>query len=329
MTLPKISVIITAHDRKNYILECLKSALDQTIERNLYEIIVVKNFDDPYIDDFINNNGIINVKTNNDAIGEKFLLGIEHSSGDILCILNDDDLFTKNKLEYILYLFNENKNLIYYHNSFIKIGEHGEIQDNNVELKRFTINTRSIDKRELKTALSGLNTFNDSCASFKRKVLLDYKSMIVNIKANQDTILFLLSCKLDGILIGDNEKLTRFRVHVSTSTFYIANQEENIKKFNNLINRRLNSYRFILPLFIKTDILYNYVYCNYRSNILQSFIFEDLNRSEVLYESLKFIKCLPRSSFKTRFLLIAIMFIKILNKNIIYKYISKLIFRYY
>ena len=329
MKLPKISVIITAHDRKNYITECLKSVLDQTLERDLYEIIVVKNFDDACIDDFIKKNGIINVKTNNDAIGEKFLLGAEYSSSDILCILNDDDLFSKNKLEYVLHLFNEHKNLLYYHNSFIKIGEHGEIEDDNVELKNFIINTKSIGKREVKTALSGFNTFNDSCASIKKKVILEYKSLIANIKGNQDTILFLLSSMQDGILIGDNEKLTHFRTHVSTSNFSIVNSEQNIKKFNYLINKRLESYRIILPLFINKNILYKYVECNYRSNILQSLIFIDSKRSKVLYETSKFMKCPFVNSFRTRFLLIIIMLLKIINKNIVYKYISKLIFKYY
>ena len=329
MTLPKISVIITAHDRKNYIIECLKSALNQTLARDLYEIIVVKNFYDACIEDFIKKNGIISVKTNNDAIGEKFLLGAEYSSSDILCILNDDDLFTKNKLEYILHLFNEHKNLLYYHNSFVKIEEQGEIENDNVELKNFIINTGSINKREVKTALSGFNTFNDSCASIKKKVILEYKSLIINIKANSDTILFLLSSRLNGILIGDNEKLTYFRVHASTSNFSDANQKQNIKKFNYLINKRLESYRFILPLFIDKNILYKYVECNYRSNILQSLIFIDSKRSKVLYETSKFIKCPFAMSFKSRFLLIIIMLLKIIDKNIVYKYISKLIFKYY
>ena len=96
-------------------------------------------------------------------------MGAEYSSSDILCILNDDDLFTKNKLEYVLRLFNEHKNLLYYHNSFVKIGEQGEIGNDNVELKNFMINTKYINKREVKTALSGFNTFNDSCGYWKRK----------------------------------------------------------------------------------------------------------------------------------------------------------------
>ena len=328
MTLPKISVIITAHDRKDYIIECLKSVLDQTLDRNLYEIIVVKNFDDAHIDDLINKNRVINVKTSNDAIGEKFLLGAEYSSGDILCLLNDDDLFTKNKLEYIFHLFTENNDLIYYHNSFVTIDEQGGIQNNNIILKNFMFNTKNIHKNAIKTALSGLNTFNDSCITVKRKIILECKALLINIRGNQDTILFLLSSTFEGILIGNREKLTIYRSHISASTF-TNNTMENIKKFNDLINKRLESYRSILPLFTGKSTLYEFVKCNYRSNFLQSLMFKDSGRIEILREVVRFINCPFVVSFKTRFYLIVIMLLKIINKNITCKYISKFVFKYY
>ena len=328
MTLTKISVIITLHNRKEYILECLKSVLNQTLSRELFEIIVIKNFDDLNIDKFIYENKIIALKTNNDSIGEKFVLGAEHSSGEILCILNDDDLFTKDKLEYILHLFGQNEKLIYYHNSFVKVGEQGEIKDDNVKLKNFIINTKTICKKTIKIALSGLNTFNDSCISIKRNIILEYKSLLININGNQDTILFLLSATKDGILVGNNEKLTYYRTHISTSNFS-NDGDKSIKKFNALINRRLQSYSSILPLFMDRDILYKYVKCNYQSNLLQSLIFKDLKRCKVLNETVRFIKCPFAMSFKTRLFLIFILLLKIIDDNIIYKHVSKLIFKYY
>lgn len=328
MTLTKISVIITVHDRKEYIIECLNSVLNQTLSRELFEIIVIKNFDDLYIDNFIYENKIIASKTSNDSIGEKFVLGAEHSSGEILCILNDDDLFTKDKLEYIFHLFSQNEQLIYYHNSFVKIGEQGEIKDDNVILKNFIINTSTICKKTIKIALSGLNTFNDSCISIKRSIILEYKSLLINIKGNQDTILFLLSTTINGVLIGNNEKLTYYRNHISTSNFS-NDRYKSIEKFNTLIDRRLESYSSILPLFMDRGILYKYVKCNYWSNFLQSLIFKDLNRYKILNETVRFIKCPFVTSFKTRLFLIVIMLLKIINKNFIYKYISKFIFKYY
>lgn len=329
MTIPKISVIVTDHDRKDYIMECLKSVLDQTLSREFYEIIVIKNFDDTIIDNFINENKIMCKKPNGNAIGEKFVIGAENATGEILCIINDDDLFAKNKLEYILNLFTEHEDLIYYHNSFIKIGEHGEIIDNSIMLKNLIINTNNIEKKLIKDALSGFNIFNDSCISIKRKVISKYKEQLIKVKGNQDTILFLLSSTFNGILISNNEKLTYFRMHNSVSQFSKTNIEEDIKKFNGLINRRLESYQSILPIFIGKNILSKYVECNHRSNFLQSLIFEDVKRIIILHETLKFMKCPFNVSFITRFLLIIIMFLKIVNKNIVYKHISKLIFKYY
>jgi len=47
---PYISVIITAYDRKKYLLGAVQSALNQTLPKDLYEVIVIKNFRDETID---------------------------------------------------------------------------------------------------------------------------------------------------------------------------------------------------------------------------------------------------------------------------------------
>jgi len=41
---PFISVIIVAHNRREFLLEAVNSALHQTLPKDEYEIIVVKNF---------------------------------------------------------------------------------------------------------------------------------------------------------------------------------------------------------------------------------------------------------------------------------------------
>ena len=46
-----ISVIIVAYNRKMYVKQAVESALNQTYDKNKYEIIVVKNFNDEDIDD--------------------------------------------------------------------------------------------------------------------------------------------------------------------------------------------------------------------------------------------------------------------------------------
>jgi glycosyltransferase involved in cell wall biosynthesis len=46
---PFISVIITVHKRKESSLEAVDSAINQTLPKDEYEIIVVKNFKDERI----------------------------------------------------------------------------------------------------------------------------------------------------------------------------------------------------------------------------------------------------------------------------------------
>ena len=50
--LPYISVIITAYNRKEYLLDAINSVINQTLDKKYYEIIVIKNYNDSKIDDF-------------------------------------------------------------------------------------------------------------------------------------------------------------------------------------------------------------------------------------------------------------------------------------
>ena len=59
-----ISVIISAHNRKEYLLEAIKSVVNQTLDPKNYEIIVVKNFKDKTVDEYINAEGIFSIFKN-------------------------------------------------------------------------------------------------------------------------------------------------------------------------------------------------------------------------------------------------------------------------
>jgi len=48
--MPYISVIVTAYKRRQYLYNALLSLKAQTLSRNKYEVIVVKDFEDPQID---------------------------------------------------------------------------------------------------------------------------------------------------------------------------------------------------------------------------------------------------------------------------------------
>ncbi|MFP3287412.1 MAG: glycosyltransferase [Acidilobus sp.] len=57
MNQPYISVIVTAYNRRRYLPFALRSLEAQTLPRDKFEVIVVKNFDDKESDSIISRNG--------------------------------------------------------------------------------------------------------------------------------------------------------------------------------------------------------------------------------------------------------------------------------
>ncbi|MGC8664006.1 MAG: glycosyltransferase family 2 protein [Thermoplasmata archaeon] len=122
---PYISVIITAHDRKEFLKEAINSVINQTLDKSFYEIIVVKNFKDEKIDSYIEKWGIINIYTEEIELSKKIALGIENAKGEVISLLEDDDLFMPKKLETVYNYFKKYENLVYLHNSEYFIDEKG------------------------------------------------------------------------------------------------------------------------------------------------------------------------------------------------------------
>ena len=118
MLRPLISVVVIAYNRKEYILEAVKSALNQTLEKDLYEVMVIKNFADPTIDKFLDKNGIININSDNYSLSGKIVESSILASGEYICFLEDDDLWSSGRLIAFKYLLKNYHDLDFYHNNF-------------------------------------------------------------------------------------------------------------------------------------------------------------------------------------------------------------------
>jgi glycosyltransferase involved in cell wall biosynthesis len=110
------SIIIISYKRKEFIKEAVNSVLNQDIDRNKYEIIVVKDFYDSRIDEFLFRTCDLVINHQSETNGEKWTKGLTSSRGKVICFLDDDDLFHISKLSRILEVYSETK-FDYYHNS--------------------------------------------------------------------------------------------------------------------------------------------------------------------------------------------------------------------
>ena len=94
-----VTTIVIAFNRKNYLGDALNSLLKIHIPSDVdLEIIVVKNFSDPSTDHIITDNNFTEIRADNTPFGDYVILGLNASHGDWILILDDDDLFTEDKL---------------------------------------------------------------------------------------------------------------------------------------------------------------------------------------------------------------------------------------
>ena len=154
MKKPYISVIITAYNRKEFLKEAVNSVLDQTLDKDIYELIVIKNFITEFDQEW-KSRGIKLIYKPVGSIGDFLYTGVSHSRGSIISFLDDDDTFAKNKLKIIYNEFSKNPSIVYYHNNCKVIYENKYIKRKNNNIittnvkKRFFANVSSSSKNEI------------------------------------------------------------------------------------------------------------------------------------------------------------------------------------
>lgn len=232
-----ISVVILAHGRKEYLEFAIESVINQSLDRDFYEIVVVKNFKDDHIDEVIDSKDIKNVTIRKDY-GSSFLPeAIENSSGEVLCFLDDDDLFHPDKLK-VLYETFKDPNIGYYHNSVFFIDNDGNFTD---KLSRAQPDSpiKLVKGQDYKSIVPRLiqygADFNFGSVAIRRKILEDSIEYCKKVKISADSFTFYLSLLSDKDMLIDSRKLTYYRVHQSVSNqfgtfeYFIINRKQFLK----------------------------------------------------------------------------------------------------
>lgn len=218
MDKPFVSVIITAFNRREFINNAINSVLDQSLDPSRYELIVVTNYDISL--DIGSKIHFINVNRTNNKRFNLMIYGIKVAKGDIICFLDDDDIYDKFKLENVVNLFLKNERLGYIHNAFYLIDEEGQ----RITSKKYTRLYKQPHKDyyikygELNKSLGKITYFNglvNLSAISIRKTVLDKNSLdyFLNLPGNFDEFVFyeFLRSRLD--LFISKDILSYYRIH--------------------------------------------------------------------------------------------------------------------
>ena len=226
-----ISVIITAYNRKEFLIEAVNSVIENDYPREKYEIIVAKNFEDKVIDDFLYSHDVKVIHTGDTNIGDQIYRALYQSRGDILCFLDDDDRFKSDKLKNIEFVFNEHSDLSYYHNLADSINDRSDLLTGNIHKRiRSKVILRDGSADEIAMLLKNRKDFtlyslmfNLSCVSVRKESVIPYAEYLRKIIDGTDWFLFYCVLMSGALMIFDILVLTDYRVHRSVSNIFTSN----------------------------------------------------------------------------------------------------------
>ncbi|MCL4421336.1 MAG: glycosyltransferase [Candidatus Thermoplasmatota archaeon] len=239
--LPFISVIIKSYNRSNFLLETLYSVLKQSLDRRYYEVIVVKNYADSKMDQFMEQNSIIVINDNNDLVGHFIWSALNVSHGNILCFLDDDDLFEPSKLKFIFDMFTD-REMLYIHNEQSFVNDKGNPINHKIKgiSKSLTV-ALPIKKFKLGKLISCNQDFNCSSMAVRKEVLMLNSSYLSQLEASDDSYIFFQAASFaHGKMYFSSEKLTKYRVHTSETKMLIdgaSNYSEYLRSVSNRARR--------------------------------------------------------------------------------------------
>lgn len=219
---PLISVIVVAYNRRQYVGDAVASVVAQDINASDFEIIVVKNFTDSAIDTYLAQVGAKSILCENMPYSISVATGFEAARGQVIAILDDDDLFEPSRLSSVLQAFRTHPGLGFYRNGFTYIdGEghplsqesfHGLTSRLSVPRDSLLLSPMNYPQTYRKLAHRHAD-FNPSSMAVRRDVVDYVMPYLLRMWGFVDTLLFFGALTSGFSLFFDSRRLTRYRVH--------------------------------------------------------------------------------------------------------------------
>ena len=231
--MPFISVLVTAYNRDLYVLDALKSVVNQTLPSDSYEIILVHNSSNQAIEEYCSVNNIISVTPDSQLVGNWICEGLKLSKGDIISFLDDDDVFLPHKLEIVNSVFSRYKDLIYFHSNvveFVAVDERSAYHPEGDELCVSLVETSKCNIGIIASLVRNSYCLNMSSIVVRKDVLLKYESLLSNLSAGPDFFAFYATLTIAGSIAWLNKPLSLYRIHDSTTHYLSSDFEDYVGK---------------------------------------------------------------------------------------------------
>lgn len=219
---PRVTVLITAYRRQNYLMEAIRSVLDSTVDRKAYEIILVIDEIGDELAARIEALGVVILRVESARGGEMWIAGLRAAKGDVVSFLDDDDCFYPGKLSKVLEVF-EDPTVIWYHNGFRRVDEQRHPLSTTSPTKVGTRVYRApISRADLGRIRHMGGFYNNSSHSVRRAALVGNLDPFLEVTFGQDFAIPTLLSGQGKVIIDLPNILTEFRTHWSQGSHPFA-----------------------------------------------------------------------------------------------------------
>lgn len=290
----KATVLITAYERKNFVIQAINSVLNQTI--NNFDILVVLS-NTFHKDMFQEYNNRIKIIIDRDANDKCDLLatGIKNIDTDIIMFLDDDDLYVKNKVEKIINIFENDHSIGFIHNNYEKIYENSNIDLNDSKLNN---DGGILYIKSVQEALRNDCDSNTSSISIKKDIITKYLPILRSINGSDDT--FFLYCALDSRkgIVQLRNKLTMYRIHKSGYTHIMGSYQQYVIKNQEKLQSDVTVHNIYLRNFKNKNLIdIQKLRLYYYKTLLNNYIIPSgrIKGRKYIYDSIGYLKFIPYS----------------------------------
>ena len=127
---PRISVIVTAYRRQEFLPYALDSLRAQTLPADAFEVFVATDMEPGQLSTHITGLNVTWLGTPTGIKGKDLAQAIRLSRGDVLVVLDDDDLVAPQRMEAIDQTFRADPDVVYFHNNFAIIDDRAVVMEN-------------------------------------------------------------------------------------------------------------------------------------------------------------------------------------------------------
>lgn len=221
---PYFTVFITDYINHSRFFRALNSVLDQDMPADLFEIIILTDDNKKKLDALPDDISLSIIFTGLVKYGKSIGNSLNFAKGEIICLLDNDDEWEKDKLKLLYSYFRNHSDVIFIKNevkpvSDTKISPFMVFLKMNIPVKpsgKFYILDDSVPRSILGRAL----VHNNSSMSFRKCALLNELGFLREIDNLQDISLFIVAALSDGKLAFLDKAL---------SLYYITSKKSPVK----------------------------------------------------------------------------------------------------